>query len=271
MIKQNLHTHTTFCDGKNTIDEMIESAIEKGYHSLGFSEHIQNTYQNCEMKDKPGYIKAVCDAKNKYADKIKIFLGGEFDYHSVIDTPKDYEYVIGSVHFDQLGDKQIRYDGTIERIMQTISDIFSGDTREWYKLYYKTLKDMPSRFDFDIVGHLDIIAKHNEKHKLYDETTKDYFNTVMDTVDSLLKSGKTLFEINCGGIMRGYKTLPYPNPIFLKEMASLGCRFLVSSDAHSVNHLITEFDRVYKYLYSLGIKEVWHFDGKEFLPEKIKI
>ena len=36
---QNLHTHSTFCDGKNTPREMIEAAIALGFNSLGFSGH----------------------------------------------------------------------------------------------------------------------------------------------------------------------------------------------------------------------------------------
>ena len=35
----NMHTHTVFCDGKNTVDEMVESAIKLGMKTLGFSGH----------------------------------------------------------------------------------------------------------------------------------------------------------------------------------------------------------------------------------------
>ena len=33
----NLHTHTNYCDGKNSIEENIKYAIEKEFISLGFS------------------------------------------------------------------------------------------------------------------------------------------------------------------------------------------------------------------------------------------
>ena len=39
MIKTNYHTHTTYCDGVNTAEEMIQSAIEKRFSILGFSSH----------------------------------------------------------------------------------------------------------------------------------------------------------------------------------------------------------------------------------------
>ena len=34
--KINLHTHSVFCDGKNTFEELIQSAINKGFTTLGF-------------------------------------------------------------------------------------------------------------------------------------------------------------------------------------------------------------------------------------------
>ena len=37
--KVNFHTHSTFCDGKNTAEEMVIAAIEKGFDVLGFSGH----------------------------------------------------------------------------------------------------------------------------------------------------------------------------------------------------------------------------------------
>ena len=41
MIKENFHTHTTFCDGSHSAEEMVLSAIEKGFTALGFSGHSQ--------------------------------------------------------------------------------------------------------------------------------------------------------------------------------------------------------------------------------------
>ena len=37
MIKTNYHTHTSFCDGKSTAEQMILSAIDKKFDILGFS------------------------------------------------------------------------------------------------------------------------------------------------------------------------------------------------------------------------------------------
>lgn len=76
----NLHTHTTFCDGKNSPEEMVLSAISKGFSVLGFSGHGYTSYDlSYCMKDMGGYISTVNMLKEKYKDKIEIYLGVEED------------------------------------------------------------------------------------------------------------------------------------------------------------------------------------------------
>ena len=74
MPMKNFHTHTTFCDGKNSAEEMVISAIEKGFCALGFSGHSYETYSPdfCMTIDgTEAYKKEVLRLKYKYADKIK--------------------------------------------------------------------------------------------------------------------------------------------------------------------------------------------------------
>ena len=100
MILSNYHTHTKYCDGKNTVDEMVQKAIELGYTSLGFSGHVYAYFANAWCMTKQGtvnYINDVAAAREKYKDKINIYCGIEQDYFAMDDGHK-YDYVIGSVH-----------------------------------------------------------------------------------------------------------------------------------------------------------------------------
>ena len=36
--KQNLHTHSTFCDGKNTPEEMAQEAISLGFQEVAITD-----------------------------------------------------------------------------------------------------------------------------------------------------------------------------------------------------------------------------------------
>lgn len=270
MIKQNLHSHNNFCDGRCTAEEMILSAIKKGYQSLGFSPHIKTVFPTISLQDKAGFFNELKALREKYADKIKIYIGGEFDLYSD-DNVADYEYTIGSVHFDVIAGEVVFYDYNYERAKACVDKFFGGNSIEYAKHYYQSVKRLPDTFDFDIVGHLDVITKFDEKHNLIDETHPEYIESALDALHHLVKKGKKIFEINYGSITRGYKTHPYPAPFLLKEMIKLGCEFVVTSDAHHGDHLLTDkdFTEIYKDLKSLGIDHILIFDGKDFLPHKI--
>ena len=80
---QNLHTHTTYCDGVDTPEDMIIAALAKGFDSIGFSGHSfmdYSDYLGCDDKTVE-YRKEILRFKKKYEDKIKIYLGLEGDMY----------------------------------------------------------------------------------------------------------------------------------------------------------------------------------------------
>ena len=82
MIKENFHTHTHFCDGKNSPKEMVEKAIQLNFNILGFSGHghtdRDGSYcMNPENTKK--YIQDITALKEEYKDKILILLGVEHE------------------------------------------------------------------------------------------------------------------------------------------------------------------------------------------------
>ena len=44
MIKSDFHTHTTYCDGENSIKEMIDYAVSNGMESIGFSGNYHKLF-----------------------------------------------------------------------------------------------------------------------------------------------------------------------------------------------------------------------------------
>ena len=41
---QNLHTHTTFCDGVDECEAIVQKALEIGFTAIGFSGHSYMYY-----------------------------------------------------------------------------------------------------------------------------------------------------------------------------------------------------------------------------------
>ena len=67
----NFHTHSVFCDGDNTLEEIVRASVEKGFSAIGFSGHGYTDYdlRYC-MKNTDGYISEIKNLKEKYKDKI---------------------------------------------------------------------------------------------------------------------------------------------------------------------------------------------------------
>ncbi|MGN1413046.1 MAG: PHP domain-containing protein [Anaerovoracaceae bacterium] len=120
MMKSNLHTHTVWCDGKNTTEEMVRSAIESGFNVLGFSGHSYTSFDEsyCMSRENTEiYRQEIRRLADVYRDQIQVFCGIEQDLFaddpvtirtaakgtpaSGKDFPDEaaaYDYAIGSVH-----------------------------------------------------------------------------------------------------------------------------------------------------------------------------
>lgn len=268
---QNLHTHTLFCDGKDTPEEMIETAIERGFDSLGFSSHaMTDKHSRIEMRDVPGYVSTVSALKEKYKDKIKIFLGIELDYYSAGVMPGfDWDYAIGSVHLFKKNKHFVEYDHSYEHTKKFIDEDYSGDGIAYVKDYYAVMADMPNRLKADFVGHFDLVTKFSEQHpELFDIESKEYKNAALESLHAV-REKMELFEVNTGAIGRGFRTAPYPAPFILDEMKRLDCKILLSSDCHNRNYLDCHFKESCEYLRAHGYDTLYYLTENGFVGEKI--
>ena len=69
-MKQNLHIHTSYSDGRNAPEEIVLKAIEKGFDSIGFSEHTYMEFSDypyqMTVEDMPNYRNEILTLKEKY-------------------------------------------------------------------------------------------------------------------------------------------------------------------------------------------------------------
>ena len=257
-IKSNFHTHTSLSDGKNTAEEMVKSAIEKGFTHLGFSDHSYTPFDLdvCLAKENTKvYIEKINELKEKYKNEISIYLGLEMDYYSEEDLSY-YDYVIGSVHYLEKNGVYYPVDLSKESFRNAISKVWNGDVYAFAEDYYNLEKDLVNRFDFDIVGHIDLISKFNEIDASIDENNERYKEASFSAVDELLKYDK-IFEVNTGAISRGYRTTPYPSKALLRRIKDGNGRVIITADAHSDDALDTGFDIAQEMIDETGITQVW--------------
>ena len=101
MIRADLHVHSTYCDGKNTLEEMVQAAVCMGMDCIGFTGHSYTPFELTYCMSQEGtvqYREELARLREIYGDRIRILTGIEEDYYSE-DDPADYDYVIGSVHY----------------------------------------------------------------------------------------------------------------------------------------------------------------------------
>ena len=267
---QNLHTHTTYCDGKLSAEEMIKAAIEMGGDSIGFSEHSFVPFDreySMSLEDTPKYINEINDLKEKYKGQIEVFLGLEMDYFT--DTlPKGLEYVIGVSHHVEKDGKFITIDGGAEHIKRVCFEHFDSDYYAMVEKYYSTIAGVVQKTKADIVGHFDLITKRNINGCMFDEEHPRYVKAALDAMDSVLEHCK-LFEINTGAMYRLGKKEPYPSVFLLKELQKRGGEVILSSDSHSVGSLYYMFDEMRELVRSCGFRYIKRLTKNGFMDEYI--
>ena len=242
MILSDLHTHTTWCDGKNTPEEMVRAAIALGMETLGFSGHSYVPFDDCCMTTEgtQQYRREIDRLKHQYKGQLKILCGIEQDYYSPAATD-GYDYIIGSVHYLKLDNQYPAIDLDAQTLRQTADHFFGGDVYALAECYYDTVGDVVNRTGCNIVGHFDLVTKFNERDPMFDLQHPRYLAAWKAALDRLLQTGAA-FEINTGAMSRGYRTSPYPAMDMIDYIRSHGGRLLLSSDSHSCETLLYHFE-----------------------------
>lgn len=266
MPKTNFHTHTVWCDGRDTAEAVVLSAIEKGFSAIGFSSHMAFP-ESCDWQLKPElameYVGEIRSLRKKYASRIEVFCGGEADYIQGVTTPekKRYagmglDYLIGSLHTVVApGGGRVSVDSSPELLAEGIDRCFGGNAGDFVRAYFAQQREM-LKFDFDILGHPDLVRKFNARHPYFDESAPWYLALLEECAEAIAESGK-IVEVNTGAISRGWLDDAYPSPVFRTMLRKRGVRFILSSDSHTAGSVDCRFDRF--------------ADGEEFLDLRDEI
>lgn len=254
MITTNFHTHTVYSDGIDIPEEMVKTAIEKGFTALGFSEHSYTRLdaEICLKAEKvPEYVEEINRLKEKYKNDIKIFLGFEKDYFSSEDT-SIFDYVIGSVHQIRKNGVEMSVDYSPEMTKKWVDEMYSGDFDAYAEDYFELVGDVIEKTNADIIGHFDLISKFNEELGFIQ--SERFLKSAEKAVKKLVKYDRP-FEINTGAISRKRRSIPYPTPEILKMIKKHGGKIAFSSDCHNKDYLDCYFDEAEKLAKNCGFQE----------------
>lgn len=238
-MKSNFHTHTTYSDGDNSIERMIQRAMELNFTSIGFSDHSYTPIglYGVNPKKYVDYISEIFEMKQKYRGVINVYCGIELDNTSDLPLDANFEYKIGSLHFVKTGSNFIEVDRSFQCTMNGVNEFYGGNVYAFAKDYFEQLVIHNQTNNCNIVGHFDLISKFNENAAMYDENSDEYRNAWQPALRELLRDKNRIFEVNTGGMARGYRTTPYPTCEMLKFIKEQNGIVTVTTDCHSARYL----------------------------------
>ena len=254
------HMHTTLSDGQNTHEEMVLSAIEKGFDEIGFSDHFC-IKQPCKWAVGADGIfrleEKIVEMKEKYGHKINILFGIEVDYFK--DQEKEirealqkfnFDYVIGSIHF--LDDWN--YDTDKSRYEEFSNDFL-------YEWYFRELQKAAKSGLFDIMGHPDLI----KKFRICPETPK---KQLFEETASVFANSGVAFEMNTSGKDRPCGEF-FPGAELLKAFCKAGVPVTFGSDSHLKEQIGRHFEEAKTILNEIGYFNIIRFRNREKVIAKI--
>jgi histidinol-phosphatase (PHP family) len=257
----NYHTHTTFCDGKNTPEEIIRYAIDKGFDAIGFSGHGYTPYdlRYC-MKDTDTYSTEITRLKEKYRENIQIYLGIEEDAFSPVNR-NAFDYVIGSSHYYLLNGKYYPIDSSLDYFKNCL-EVFDYNVERMTEEYFGAFCKYILSRNPDIIGHFDLITKFDEKHT--DIFLKNpIYTKIVEKYTKVIAADCHIFEANTGAIARGLRTSIYPAENLLKIIKDSDSGLILASDSHTVESLDAHFEETRAYLKDIGFAFVYSLlDGR---------
>ena len=267
----NYHTHTFRCGHAldNPDEDYVLKAISLGYKNLGFSDHapfkgVHHPSMRMDFdKAFPDYISSINKLKEKYKDKINIFIGLEIEY--IEDRDEYYKELLNDYHLDYLilGQHCIYdNDGNPHFYTQKIDD------EEGFERYTRDLIKGISRGYFSYVCHPDLLL-NGFQH------ISPKVENLMDEICDAANKYEVPLEININGETNNKFAaikrccFHYPSEIFFKKAVKHKNKLIFGVDAHAP----WDFDRIDYNYFSKFLKDLNLSDNdilKELEFKKIK-
>ncbi len=275
----NLHTHSTYSDGKSLMEDTVEEAIRQGMHTLGFSDHSSVPFESrvsIPMDKNEEYVNHLKELKIKYKDQIDILSSMEMEFIPgiVVDFQKmkrDFglDYLIGSVHLVGKSPDTLWFiDGkSIEPYDEGLKKYFGGDIKKGVRAYFDQENEMIETEKFDIIGHFDKV-KMNARGRYFQEEEKWYRDMVLETLD-LIKQHDLIVEINTRGLYKQRYNGFYPSEWLLPRMKEMNIPVVISSDAHQYWELTYFFKEAEEALRAVGYQETMCFKNGKWNAEPL--
>jgi histidinol-phosphatase (PHP family) len=252
---------------KANADTYREAAGERGIVELGVAEHVHRFVQALDVWRHPWYLHWAHDDLDAYCEFVREetdlklgieadFLPGKEEETAELLDGRDWDYVLGSIHFLREEALDIREGQWAE------FDIWrSNDPEQVWGRYFETLGEAARSGLFDILSHPDLV-------KVWGENTpaepRRFYERAMEGIED----SDVAIEVSTAGLRKPVREI-YPARELLELCLEVGRPVALSSDAHLPEHLRWEYERAVEWLGEIGVEEVAVFEGRSRRLERL--
>jgi len=247
------------------------AADERGIAELGVSEHVYRFAQALDVWRHPFWETFAHDDLDAYCafvrEQTDLRLGIEADFvpgaedrmANLLDA-RDFDYVVGSVHFMRGGavdmDDYSVWDG-------------GGSVEEIWMRYFQTIGEAARSGLFDIAAHPDLVKYWSpptpgDSARRPEGDLRRYYEPA---VEGIAEAGIAV-EVSTAGLRKPAGEI-YPAPAFLEMCVDAGVPVALSSDAHRPEDVGADYDRALELLARLGVSELSVFERRQRRLEPI--
>ena len=247
-------------------ERYLEVAAERGVDYLGVSEHVYRFRQSLSVWRHPFWVENALDDLDEYCafvrDETELRLGIEADFvpsredrMANLLEERDWDYVVGSVHF--LLDRALDMRGEW--------DVWrSADPDKVWRRYFETLGEAARTGLFDVLAHPDLVKVWGADAPRPDGDLRRFYDLAMDGI----ADSDVAIEVSTAGLRKPVAEI-YPAPAFLEMCLEAGRPVALSSDAHVPTDLAFRYDAALELLGSLGVTEIAVFERRERRMEQL--
>ncbi len=269
------HVHLRTDEPENTPERFFtaanaeryrEAASERGIEELGVAEHIYRFRAALEIWDHPFWRGFAHDDLDEYCGFVREetdlrlgiemdFVPGREDRISTVLDGRDWDYVVGSVHFLR--------DHSLDTEDYSVWGAGESADKVWRR-YFETVAESARSGLYDLIGHPDLVKIWGSAAPVPDGDLRYYYEPA---VEAFADAGVAV-ELSTAG-WRKPVAEQYPAVPFLEMLVDAGCPLALSSDAHEPGQLGFEYERALELLESLGVREIAVFERRTRRMEPI--
>lgn len=240
------------------VERYLEAAGRAGIEELGCSEHVHRFSQALEVWDHPFWVAQARDDLDAYCAFVRstpLRLGIEADFvpgaeerlRSLLEA-RDFDYVIGSVHF--LGDRAVDHPGY---------DVWdgAGDPDEVWRRYFEAVAEAARSGLFDVIGHPDLVKVWGRGRPWPERDPRTHYEPAVVAI----AESDVAAEVSTAGLRKPVGEL-YPGPDLLEMLVEAEVPLCLSSDAHVPEHVGYRYEEALAALSRLGVGEICVFEAR---------